>query len=212
MVKKKKGKRRPRKPKRNLSAMRSRPKPITLRGPHYFINHAREYPLVGSWIMAGWQEKGLTPVVVARQHPHDRVVFATYLVDYYCLGVKDAFWKSDYSLKRFNKELPQLCSGEPEVCDIALAHVLVYGAIDFARRYGFEPHPDFKLASMVLDPPGTYPSRGGLEFGRDGKPFFIAGPYDNAKAILTKLEQTAGQGNYDYLVALGDLESFAGHS
>jgi hypothetical protein len=44
-----------------------------------------------------------------------------------------------------------------------------------------------------------------LKFGRDGKPFFIAGPHDNPKLILKQLEQTAGAGNYDYLVMSPDM-------
>ncbi len=209
MAKKKKDKQKPRKPKSNLAAKMPRPRPITLRGPRHFIAHAHEYPIVGSWIMEGWQESGLTPVVIARQQSPDKVIFATYLVDFYCLGIKDAFCNADYPLKRFQKNLAHLCSGRPEVCDNDLAHELVYGAVDFARRYGFEPHPDFKLASMVLDPPGIHPSRHQLEFGRDGKPFFVAGPYDNARAIVSKLERTAGTGNFDYMVMLGDFEEFA---
>lgn len=98
-------------------------------------------------------------------------------------------------------------TGKPEVCDIDLVHELVYGAIDFARRYGFEPHPDFKLGGMVLDPPA--PSRHKLEFGKDGKPFYVSRPYDNARAIVDKLEKTAGAGNYDYMVMLGDIEDLS---
>jgi len=77
-----------------------------------------------------------------------------------------------------------------------------------AKRYGFEPHPDFSLASNVLDPPGTHPSEQQLEFGKDGKPFFIAGPYDDAHAIVTKLARTAGEGNFHYMVSWGDIGAF----
>ena len=208
MGKKKKEKQKPRKPKSNINAQMPRPKPVTFRGPRYYLEHAREYPILGSWVMEGWQESGITPVVIARQQSPDRVIFATYLVDFYCLGVKDALCNADFSLKRFNSNLPELCSGKPEACDIGLAHELVYGAIDFARRYGFEPHPDFSLASNILDPPGTHPASHQLEFGKDGKPFFIAGPYDDAHAIVTKLARTAGEGNFHYMVSWGDIGAF----
>lgn len=177
-----------------------------MRGPRYYIEHTREYPIFGSWIMKGWQESGITPVVIAREQSPDKVIFGSYLVDFYCLGVKDAMCNADLPLKRFNNNLPDLCSGNPEACDIGLVHELVYGGIDFARRYGFEPHPDFELASMVLDPPGTHASKHELEFGKDGKPLFIAGPHDDAEAIVSKLLQTAGKGNFDYVVMLGDVD------
>ena len=207
MVKKnkKKDKRKPAKPKSNIKASMPRAKPMTLRGPRYYLNHAREYPILGSWIMEGWRGSGITSVVIARQQSPDKVIFATYLVDFYCLGVKDALCNADFPLKRFNNNLPDLCSGKPEACDIGLAHELVYGAIEFARRYGFEPHPDFRLASMVLDPREAHPSKHQLEFGKDGKPLFIAGPYDDARAIVNQLGRTAGEGNFDYLVSFGDF-------
>jgi hypothetical protein len=206
VVKKKKGKQKPRKPKNNLMANSPRPKPITWHGPRYFIEHAREYPIFGCWIMKGWQERGITPVVIARQQSLDKVIYANCLVDLYCLGVKNAFCDADFSLKRFEGSLTDLFSGSPEECDLYLAHELVYGAIDFARRYGFEPHPDFKLASMVLDPPETHPISHQIEFGKNGKPFLVPGPYDDAKALISKLERTAGSGNYDYLLMLGGPE------
>jgi hypothetical protein len=206
--KKKKDKRRPRKPRSDLEAKMPRPRPVTMHGPRYYIERAREYPILGSWIMKGWQESGITPVVIAREQSPDEVIFASYLVDFYCLGVKDALCNANFPLKRFKNNLPDLCSGKPEACDIGLAHEMVYGAIDFARRYGFEPHPDFELASMVLDPPGIHPFKHDLEFGKDGKPLFVAGPYDDAEAIVKKLTRTAGEGNFNYMAMLGDIGDF----
>src|SRR3990170_4333057 len=114
----KKDKQKPRKPKVDLQARMPRPRPITLRGPRSFIMHAREYPFLGCWLMRDWQERGLTPVVVARQQAPDKVIFATILVDIYCLGVKNAYCNGDFPLKKFHQNLVQMCSGEPEPCDI----------------------------------------------------------------------------------------------
>ncbi|HCJ33979.1 MAG TPA: helix-turn-helix domain containing protein, partial [Ktedonobacter sp.] len=44
-----------------------------------------------------------------------------------------------------------------------------------------------------------------LTFGKDGKPFFVAGPRDNAARIVKQLEKTAGPGNFDYVAMLGAL-------
>lgn len=203
---KKKAGKKPLKPKIDLNAGMPRPRPITWQGPRDFIQHAREYPFLGCWVMKGWQDSGLAPVVVARQQTPDKVIFGTFLTDLYLLGVKDAYCNGDFSLKRFQANLPQMCMGEPEPCDVGLAHELIYGAIDFARRYDFEPHPDFKLASQVLDPPGVHPVKKRPKFGKGGKPFFVAGPYDNVNAIIKKLQRTAGEGNYTVMMDLGGLE------
>ena len=59
-----------------------------------------------------------------------------------------------------------------------------------------------RLSQLVLEPRGELAETYHLTFGRDGKPFFVAGPYDNAPAIVAKLEATAGPGNYGVMAPL----------
>jgi len=101
-----------------------------------------------------------------------------------------------------------MCSGQPEACDPGLAHELIYGALDFAQGYGFEPHTDFNLASKVLDPSEAWPKKYELIFGKDGKPLYVSGPYDSVDRIMAKLRRTAGDGNFDFLVGFPEDEDF----
>ena len=170
------------------------------------IRHARTFPILGCWVRPDWRETGLAVVVVARSQPNGRVVFGNYMVDYYCLGVKDCFARGDVSLNRFRSEiLPEIVpGGVVEPISVELAHELVYGSIEYAARWGFAPHPDFEFAQEVLDPPDMHARRGEVTFGKDGKPFFVNGPNDDERAIVAQLERTAGAGNFDYLVMFGD--------
>jgi len=59
------------------------------------IRRARNYPLIGCWTAKNWDEQGLAIVVVARRQPDGHVVFGTFEVDYYCLGVKNAYCNAD---------------------------------------------------------------------------------------------------------------------
>jgi hypothetical protein len=201
-----KKKQKPRKIKTNIDALLPRPKPVSWKDAHYYIEHAREYPIMGTWLMEGWKETGLTPVVVARRQTEDKVIFGVFMVDFYCLGVKNAYCNGDFPLKRFQSELETMCSGQPEACDPGLAHELIYGGIEFARGYGFEPHTDFNLASKVLDPSEAWPKKYKLIFGKDGKPLFVSGPYDNVDRIMAKLRRTAGDGNFDFLIGFPENE------
>jgi hypothetical protein len=190
----------------------SRIRPIQLFGPRTFLQHARDYPISGCWVQEGWKETGLTPVVVARRQAPDKVLFCVCLVDTLCLGVKDAFANGDFPQKKFEKELQRICGGAPEECSPELAHEIVYGAIEFAARFGFQPHPDFtrQMADLVLDPPGTSRLRNKVEFGRKGKPLYVAGPNDDERKInqtLNTLERTAGKGKFDYIVGFSALDS-----
>jgi len=200
-------------PKINLQIPISQVRKVTLAGPKYYLQHAHEYPFLGCWVMQGWQESGITPVVVAREQGADKVTYGVYLIDLHCLGVKDVVTYTDVSRAAFQRKLPEICNGEPEPCSVEFAHEMIYGSLEYAKRYELDPHPDFtrELADQILDPPDAHPRQGNISFGRDGKPFYVAGPYDDDKKInriIGALMRTAGEGNFDYIVGVGDSNFF----
>src|SRR5205809_2862715 len=87
-------------------------------------------------------------------------------------------------------------------CPIELAHQMVYASIDYAAQFGFEPQSDWAQSQYLLQPRGELEEPYQLSFGKDGKPFFISGPYDNVEQIIKQLDKTAGSGNYDVVVNL----------
>jgi hypothetical protein len=149
--------------------------------------------------------EGLGEIIVARQE-HNRLLVGSYLIDYWCLGVKDAMPPRPMGTHEFQLFVGSCTDrfNEPFV-DITLeqAQSIVYGAIDYARKLGFEPHRDFNTkaqAHLGLRPETLIP----LEFGKDGQPLFISGPYDDVPKIMRTLEASVGAGNFHYLTALGD--------
>ncbi len=170
------------------------------------IRHGRTYPIVGCWAQQDWQESGLAHVIIARRQPDGRLVFGDYMVDYYCLGMKNCFARGNVSLDRFARDiLPKIMpDGAAEAISSSLAHELIYGSIEYAARWGFAPHPDFEFAQEVLDAPALHTQRGNVTFGKDGKPFYINGPRDDARAIVDQLARSAGVDNFEYMVMLGD--------
>ena len=168
------------------------------------IRRARDYPIEGCWVGEGWQESGLAVIVVARRQPNGNLVFGTYLVDCYCMGLKNTFFNADIPASLFQRDyLSKIFSQMPPVdISTALAHEIVYGGIEYAAQFGFRPHRDFRRSQLILDPPDLHPRTGAVEFGQDGQPFFIQGPQDNVQAILRQLDRTAGEGNYRYLMQI----------
>ncbi|HET9254367.1 MAG TPA: hypothetical protein VFO16_04080, partial [Pseudonocardiaceae bacterium] len=135
-------------------------------------------------------------VVVARRHRPRRVSVCGYLVDAYCLGVKNALGPeimNDRDLPGFLDMFFRGYNEAPVDAPLELARHLVWGAIDYARSLGFSPHPDFEPASGHL---GTWQETSDITFGRDGVPFFIQGPYDNLAAITRTLTRSVGAGNF----------------
>lgn len=168
------------------------------------VRQARNYPIEGCWIRPDWQEHGLAVIVIARRQPDGDIVFGNYLVDYYCLGLKDTYYNAGVSPGQFRRDyLPKMFPADPPVnISPALAHEIIYGGIEYAAKFGFRPHADFKLSLYILDPPDLHPRTGAVEFGHDGKPLYIEGPHDNTDAILRQLARTAGEGNFHYLMQI----------
>ncbi|TDC85595.1 helix-turn-helix domain-containing protein [Actinomadura sp. 7K507] len=145
---------------------------------------------------------GLAGVFVARAAGHNRVSAVGFLIDVWCLGVKDAWPPKEMTASRlpeYTDRFFRSFSGRFVPAPAELARHLVFGAVDYARSLGFEPHSDFAAASELLRP---WAPPSAITFGKDGKPFFISGPRDNAQKIINTLERTAGSGKYDYLAAI----------
>ena len=214
MSKKTKKDRKPRpQPKPNRQIPNSMIKPIKLFGPRYYLEHAREYPILGCWIMEGWSEAGLAPVVIEREIEPGKILAAVCMVDLYCLGVKDAYAITNMSRSKLESSLSFICAGSPEKISVELAHEIIYGAIEYAASYGFQPHPDFKtlMVDLVLDPPDAHPRLENVAFGKDGKPFYISGPNDDVQRkdfIFNTLMRTAGKDNFDFLIGNDPIDFF----
>ncbi len=184
---------------------------------------ASEPPLLGCWISPNWStgltfgdhpdwpvhedpprgSDGLVAVLVARRHRHDKVSVCGYLTDVYCLGVKNALGPEimdELTLRGFVGKYFSGYHGGPLEAPVELARQLVHGSVEYARGLGFDPHPDFAAAVGHLGPSAP-PSA--ITFGRDGRPVYVSGPYDNPQPIIRTLERSVGAGNFDFVAAYG---------
>ncbi|WP_017323965.1 response regulator transcription factor [Synechococcus sp. PCC 7336] len=152
---------------------------------------------------------GLAVVLVARKPGYNRFVVCNYLVDYWCLGVKDAMGPKQLNGDEYTHYLKLVYAAsedKPQRISLAQAQAIVFGAEQYAAGLGLKPHPDFEACRAHL---GEWDGQNPIECGRDGKPFYFAGPYDDAEAIMRTLEQNVGPGNFEYTIALeGDPDLF----
>ena len=173
------------------------------------IRRSQTFPIFDCLISNNWKkdDMGLVEILLSRKQPDGNICFGVYLVDKYCLGLKSTFANADFSLSRYQNEVLNRVFHEttPVECPIELAHQMIYASIDYAAQFGFEPDKDFALSQHLLAPRGELAEPYHLTFGRNGKPFFMAGPYDNVERILNQLERTAGSGNYNFLAGFGDI-------
>jgi hypothetical protein len=146
--------------------------------------------------------QGLVMVLVAREHRYDKVMAAAFLVDVFCLGVKNAYPARMYThaeLVAFQR-MAFSRIGAPVSVPIEVAQNLVLGAVEYARGLGFAPHPDFARGRTLL---GEWNDVSHIRFGREGKPLFVNGPDDDVPTVLAKLNHSVGQGNYDFMIGDG---------
>jgi hypothetical protein len=184
---------------------------------------ATEPEVVGCWISPTWSSGltveghpgwplndgpnsgtgGLASVLVAREHKYGKVSVCGYLADVYCLGVKNAVGPrimDNLGLRAFIRDFFSGYDGDPIEAPIELAREVVFGSVEYARGLGFEPHPDFAAAEGHL---GEWAGPSSITFGKDGKPLYVNGPYDDPGPVIRTLERTVGQGNFDYLIGIG---------
>ena len=155
-------------------------------------------------------DSGVALVLVAAPDGHNRVAVCSYLVDTWCLGVKNALGPKRMARRDFDalKRVYFAQWGSPGIpIPVELAQHLVLGAVEYARRLGFEPHRDFRRARRML---GAWAGPSAITFGRDGKPYYVNGPYEDPKRVLATLERTVGRGGFHYMVSLDELGGLDG--
>ncbi|MEM8806011.1 MAG: DNA-binding response regulator [Cyanobacteria bacterium P01_G01_bin.38] len=147
---------------------------------------------------------GLAQIFLVRQDGHQYAV-TSFLVDYWCLGVKDAFGPRKMSPADYERMVDMAVGNYDQAFkQISLEQIqaIVFGAYDYAKSLGLDPHPDFERAKKQMGP--RLEDLPQLEFGKDGKPYYISGPYDNPDKIIAKLTNSVGADNFTYLIQAGD--------
>jgi len=160
----------------------------------------RNYPLHECLINPHWREAGHARVLVSRKKPDGRIAFGAFLVDLYCLGVKEVIADEDTPKSKYESLKPMVyMDGDPVPCDPHLGHTVIYGAVKYARSLGFEPHEDFEEGKDVLMPESAINFDLSVKFGKDGKPFYVQGPEDDVDHVLAMLKKSVGEGNFSFI-------------
>ncbi len=155
-----------------------------------------------AYLHKSWEEQGLTYVLIARLRDDGSADLAGFLMDLFCLGVKDAFWEPDLEGSGLRDLLDQTLRGDfREKIHPARARKLIEGALAYAESLGFAPHRDFRKARRVLS--GIDASLCPRDFS-DGRPCYIRGTNDSderverVERVLALLEARCGPDGFDY--------------
>lgn len=143
----------------------------------------------------GELDSGICTIIVTKDAGEDKVLFASFNVDTFCLGIKDSYMNIGFEedVQKYVERTEQL---DPES-----AKKLIEGAVNYADQIGFKPNKEFKDAFRIFADTDSEKSKTEYEYGKDGKPFFIQGPFDTpakSKEIIRTLEKSCGENGSDF--------------
>lgn len=163
--------------------------------PEQFMKQrARSLEIGTCYVSNDMSEYGEGHVIVTRRHTGGRISVAMYLVDIFCLGVKDSFFR----LRLEEDELEEMLSHGPSLheCSYEEAHNWIYGAIAWAEEAGIKPDKSFLVTKYMLEEDTDDIPLIEYEFGRDGKHHLMANNNLEASRYLPLLKKNLGEGNF----------------
>lgn len=153
------------------------------------VQRAADLPIQACFLTEALFDGGMGTLVLARGVTPDRVALSSYLLDTFCLGIKDVTFEmvgAEYF--QFYMDVTDRMSPLAEV-DPAYARKLLRDLAAWSRSLGFAPHRDFATVERIFGDVNADASDAVFQFGRDGKPLYIPGPDDTAPLIRRRVEQ-----------------------
>jgi hypothetical protein len=182
------------KKRRTNEIKKDRNKRLNISSREIAIQTAQRAPWVGCFVHG---QDGMHSVMAIRQSRSDAVA-AVFLVDSYCLGIKESFLIRSFDLEAFYERTP-----ESDSIKVSPEHALkfVEDAVAYGRSIGFEPSGEYAVAKLLF---GDTDSAACLEtfvFGKDGKPSYISDKNDSRpkQRLIFDTLSKLGDGNFDFV-------------
>jgi hypothetical protein len=150
----------------------------------------------------GMFETGMGSVWISRKSPNGKLSVGVFLLDIFCLGVKNALFEKNVSRQQYG--MMQIMSSAEVMHPIkpCCLKKLVLEAVAYAENLGFKPHEDYEETCILLQDIETTGCEAKYEFGQNGKPFYIPGPEDSPEMItrvVETLRQRCGADGFDVM-------------
>ena len=127
-------------------------------------------------------------VIVTRKHTGGKISLAVYLVDIWCVGVKDTFYRLRLEDYEFEDMIGTYQIGLRECC-YDEAHNWIYGAIAFAEEAGIKPDKSFNITQYMLEEDDDNIPLIEYEYGKNGKHTLVTHSRLEASRYLPLLEK-----------------------
>jgi hypothetical protein len=170
--------------------------------------------VVACCVNKGWAEEGKASISLLRRIPGGGHAMGAFLVDLWCMGLKEAWGRLDATYEEFREGV--LDRAEPELSfepiAIETARRLVAGGIRFAEQNGFRLPPRHERWTALLGEIGD-PAKADLsDFGVDGKLRYEGSLEDLKRRLIgCRVEDVIGDDDFtlldDATVAVEEIAS-----
>jgi hypothetical protein len=145
-------------------------------------------PLHSCLVQSGLFERGAGMVILTRKTGLRGLAAGGFLVDAYCLGVKDAFFREAEEAE-FETFLDGMEEAAPfEAVDPSYARKLLRDAVAYARSLGLEPNADYAAVEPLFGDIDADACEAQFQFGYEGKPLYVPGPSESPTQIRRRLD------------------------
>jgi hypothetical protein len=142
-------------------------------------------------------------VIISRKLPGGEIGFAVFLLDVFCLGVKDAFF-SVRPQGEYESAIGEIRAREDlKPIEPTCAVKLIEAAAAYARELGLNPQADYLFAKRIFGNIDSAACSQEFTFGKDGKPFYMAGSHEpeaESRRIMDILTKKLGPDGFHYLL------------
>lgn len=146
---------------------------------------------------------GMGTLVLARGSSSYQVTIGAFLLDVFCLGIKDVMFKS-LEREDFEFYMDAVDATSPMVqIDPGQARRLLRDLAVWSQSLGFAPHRDFAIVERLF---GDIEVSAGepFPFGRDGRPVYMPGPGESPLQVsrtVKQLQNVLGNDGFDFSTA-----------
>ncbi len=155
------------------------------------VRRAAAAPLHACLMQDSVFQSGVGMVFLSRKTGARDLALGGFLVDAYCLGVKDAMYR-----ELDESEMEELLEGAGATAPLApvdpsYARKLLRDATAYARSLGLPPHPDYASVELMFGDVAADACDVEFQFGCEGRPLYVPGPTESPTQIRRRIRPPA---------------------
>ncbi len=173
------------------------------------VRRARAAPVHACLMQDSLFESGIGMVILTRKTGVRSFALGNFLVDAYCLGVKDAMFR-EVDEEQLETLLDGIGAGARLApIDPAYARKLLRDAAAYAQSLGLPPHPDYAAVGPLFGDVDADACDVQFPFGYQGRPLYVVGPTESPTQIrrqIDRLRRKLGDDGFDFVAPVDALD------